>query len=568
MAKQTNTGGAYQNYQIIKNGDTTGSSEALAKGIATFTDSIAKNSKARAVANEEFQKQFKAAKKEASAQSDARAIIRQESILNAGNTIKDSGISAKMQKQYTTAMEIEIVRVADWSKNVDSPYSTPNEKKEAHQKILEAKQRIASLNKSLGVAGQLRANSNINSERRQSQGTNWNYNPKITRDASGNVENIDYSYSQNMEYVLNGGSGADVELTQEEDGPWNITSKTNKEHVGKGNLDFDISIPNFIDPDFKLTTDYTPVIPNASQRVVNGAMAQLEGKPTDKMDPKMLESIVSKGEDGKPGKIRYIDENGKAWDAINNPLFTARALASSTVAVSEFQGINNVNDSNNVLLDQLGMTPESWEVATNGKADTLKGMEEQVGEQVFKRTEELAMSALNFKKFDGVIYRVSDNQPEKPTVTKATALQIERRSTLNPIYNNITKISTGAAFEAKMKANSKSTIADRIITSLAIDPTKGMKLTATADGNLSFAKKVLDEAAMAEEPMEIINTEGKSIKNPKYNKDQYKEVGIVIDINTGNRMTNINNLYAWLKVQYSLSTEQAEDLAITFLNKK
>jgi hypothetical protein len=418
MAKQTNTGGAYQNYQIIKNGDTTGSSEALAKGIATFTDSIAKNSKARAVANEEFQKQFKAAKKEASAQSDARAIIRQESILNAGNTIKDSGISAKMQKQYTTAMETEIVRIANWSKNVDSPYSTPNEKKEAHQKILEAKQRIASLNKSLGVAGQLRANSNINSERRQSQGTNWNYNPKITRDASGNVENIDYSYSQNMEYVLNGGSGADVELTQEEDGPWNITSKTNKEHVGKGNLDFDISIPNFIDPDFKLTTDYTPVIPNASQRVVNGAMAQLEGKPTDKMDPKMLEPNVLEGEDGKPGKIRYIDENGKAWDAINNSLFKARALASSTVAVSELQSINNVNDSNNVLLDQLGMTPESWEVATNGKADTLKGMEEQVGEQVFKRTEELAMSALNFKKFDGVIYRVSDNQPEKPTVIK------------------------------------------------------------------------------------------------------------------------------------------------------
>lgn len=418
MAKQTKTSGAYQNYQIIKNGDTTGSSEALAKGVATFTDSIAKNSKARAVANEEFQKQFKVAKKEASAQSDARAIIRQESILNAGNTIKDSGISAKMQEQYTTAMEIEIARVADWSKNVDSPYSTPNEKKEAHKKILEAKQRIASLNKSLGVAGQLRANSNINSERRQSQGTNWNYNPKITRDGSGNVENIDYSYSQNMEYVLNGGSGADVELTQEEEGPWNITSKTNKEHMGKGNLDFDISIPNFIDPDFKLTTDYTPVIPNASQRVVNGAMTQLEGKPTDKMDPKILEPNVLEGKDGKPGKIRYIDENGKAWDAINNSLFKAKALASSTVAVSELQGINNVNDSNNVLLDQLGMTPESWEVATNGKADTLKGMEEQVGEQVFKRTEELAMSALNFKKFDGVIYRVSDNQPEKPTVTK------------------------------------------------------------------------------------------------------------------------------------------------------
>ena len=31
-------------------------------------------------------------------------------------------------------------------------------------------------------------------------------------------------------------------------------------------------------------------------------------------------------------------------------------------------------------------------------------------------------------------------------------------------------------------------------------------------------------------------------------------------------MINRNNLYAWLKVQYSLSTEQAEELAIAFLN--
>ena len=45
MAKQTKTGGAYSNYQVIKTGDTTGSSEALAKGMANIASTVAQNSK-------------------------------------------------------------------------------------------------------------------------------------------------------------------------------------------------------------------------------------------------------------------------------------------------------------------------------------------------------------------------------------------------------------------------------------------------------------------------------------------------------------------------------------------
>ena len=92
-----------------------------------------------------------------------------------------------------------------------------------------------------------------------------------------------------------------------------------------------------------------------------------------------------------------------------------------------------------------------------------------------------------------------------------------------------------------------------------------MKLTPTEDGNLSFMKKTLDQEAMAAVPMEIYD-DGNKVSNPKYGKELYKKEGFVINITDTNPMVNRNNLYAWLKVQYSLSTEQAEELAIAFLN--
>ena len=45
MAKQTKTGGAYQNYQVIKTGDTTGSSKALAQGVANIASTVVQNTK-------------------------------------------------------------------------------------------------------------------------------------------------------------------------------------------------------------------------------------------------------------------------------------------------------------------------------------------------------------------------------------------------------------------------------------------------------------------------------------------------------------------------------------------
>lgn len=170
------------------------------------------------------------------------------------------------------------------------------------------------------------------------------------------------------------------------------------------------------------------------------------------------------------------------------------------------------------------------------------------------------------KEGDTYVIKTQIGNPTKITSTKPDKYVEERLKTLKPIYENIKVISQKSDWLEK--ANRKEAITDRIINSLAIDPTAGMKLSATDDGNLSFMKKTLDEEAMAAESMEIYNADKtKLIPNPKYGKKQYKNVGFEIEITNADPMINRNNLYAWLKVQYSLSTEQAEELAIAFLNQ-
>jgi len=170
------------------------------------------------------------------------------------------------------------------------------------------------------------------------------------------------------------------------------------------------------------------------------------------------------------------------------------------------------------------------------------------------------------KEGDTYVIKTQIGNPTKITSTKPDKYVEERLKTLKPIYENIKVISQKSDWLEK--ANRKEAITDRIIGSLAIDPTAGMKLSATDDGNLSFMKKTLDEEAMAAEPMEIYNADKtKLIPNPKHGKKQYKNVGFEIEITNKEPMINRNNLYAWLKVQYSLSTEQAEELAIAFLNQ-
>ena len=173
-------------------------------------------------------------------------------------------------------------------------------------------------------------------------------------------------------------------------------------------------------------------------------------------------------------------------------------------------------------------------------------------------------SGITKDKNDNYVIKTQVGNPTKITYTKTDKYILERQKTLDPIYENIKVISMDDKWIEKV--NRKEAITDRIIGSLAIDPTAGMKLSATADGNLSFMKSTLDEEAMAAVSMDIVNAEGKTVSNPKYGEEIYKKEGFEIEITNKDPMINRNNLYAWLKVQYSLSTEQAEELAIAFLN--
>lgn len=211
-----------------------------------------------------------------------------------------------------------------------------------------------------------------------------------------------------------------------------------------------------------------------------------------------------------------------------------------------------------LYLKDIGITGDELEEYENGDKIKRRELIKGSSDLIFEKN-----SGITKDKNDNYVIKTQVGNPTKITYTKPDKYVEERRKTLKPIYENIEEISLDDKWIKKGKT--PAAITERIINSLAIDPTAGMKLTATDTGNLSFAKQVLDEDAMNAVPMEIV-VAGKTIPNPEYDKEIYKNVGFVINITDENPMVNRNNLYAWLKEQYSLSTEQAEELAIAFLN--
>ena len=214
-----------------------------------------------------------------------------------------------------------------------------------------------------------------------------------------------------------------------------------------------------------------------------------------------------------------------------------------------------------LYLKDIGITGKELEDYENGDNIKRRELIEGSSNLIFEKN-----SGITKDDNDNYVIKTQVGNPTKITYTKPDKYVEERRKTLTPIYENIKVISQNSDWMALN--NSKAAITERIIGSLAIDPTAGMKLSATADGNLSFMKSTLDEEAMAAVSMDIVNAEGKTVSNPKYGEEIYKKEGFEIEITNKDPMINRNNLYAWLKVQYSLSTEQAEELAIAFLNKK
>jgi hypothetical protein len=269
------------------------------------------------------------------------------------------------------------------------------------------------------------------------------------------------------------------------------------------------------------------------------------------MGPKFPDSSTK----DRPGYVTNYDVqplNGIAVENIKKESINKTLAAIDSYTSKQKQAL---------YLKDIGITGKKLEEYQNGDKSKRRELIKGSSDLIFEKN-----SGITKDDNGNYVIKTQVGNPIKITYTKPDKYVEERRKTLAPIYRNIEEISSDDLWIAK--GNSKEAITDRIINSLAIDPTAGMKLTATEDGNLSFAKQVLDEDAMNAVAMDLIDeTTGAKTRNPEYGKEIYKNVGFVINITDENPMVNRNNLYAWLKEQYSLSTEQAEELAIAFLNK-
>ena len=590
MAKQTKTGGAYQNYQIIKNGDTTGSSEALAKGIANITSTVAQNSKDFYAAKKEQLAKVEQSKRDLRAKGQSRTIKAQEMLLNADDAIKGANISVELKKGFTSAFDL---KVKEWGINaeiLDNKDSTDEEMKQANAAIFNAKKSINDLNLTLKKSQEMQVNAIENLANTQSLGPTWSYN---SIDVEGTETDFDTfegalkpgnpNYDSTKPFngavpknkmvsdngstmegwnAAHANSAGTTMYLKEKDGQFFLGGSGSLMVEGKEeSWKYETNINSYNNPAYSTTTKYTPLIPEASQQVVDQMYGEdPKGKSTGKIDS----SLIMKDDQGV--EVTFLNpDDGIQYTEIRKDTFGANIIKAADVALSKFDAINNIHDKNNILQMMLRITKEDGEKLWNPNPEIAEPAREELQAAIVNKTKGEALASLNLKEIGDKLYKVSDVQPKKPTVTKPDKYVKERQSTLNSIYENIKVISLDDTWIAKVKAKDKTAITERIINSLAIDPTAGMKLTPTEDGNLSFMKKTLDQEAMAAVPMEIYD-DGNKVSNPKYGKELYKKEGFVINITDTNPMVNRNNLYAWLKVQYSLSTEQAEELAIAFLN--
>ena len=565
MAKQTKTGGAYSNYQVIKTGDTTGSSKALAQGAADIASTVVQNKKDLNATREKELERFNKAKKTIASQVQARETSKQNALLDAGAAIEGSTLSEDMRKDFTEGFKTEVNAIGEAQKVLDNPYASNEAKKKANESIFKAKGLIGNLNLTLKKSQEMQVAANANTARIQSYGKDYGYN---SIEKAG-VQDNGMTFA-GWDSAQVGAKGTSMYLSKK-DGQYFLGGNGGSTEAGDA-WDYETDISSYNNPTYSTTTDYTPLIPEASQEVVNQMYQVVDGKSTGKIDP----SLIMKNSKGEELTIMHTDDI--QYTEIDPKTFEANIISSATTATARFDAINNVQDRNNVLLEQLKLTREEGKDLYNADSEISGPAMKKFKEGILGKIRGEALASLNLKEIGDKLYKVSDVQPEKPTVTKADKYQLERQSSLNVIYSNINKISNADDFKTKKQTTPNSAIADRIINSLAINPAKGMKLTATDDGNLMFSKKVLDEAAMAAISPDIRNPEfnkegaltkgDKLIPNPDINKLIYKEEGVEINIASGNSIKNINNLMAFLKTEYSLSSEQAQKLAETFLNKK
>ena len=425
MAKQTKTGGAYSNYQVIKTGDTTGSSRALAQGMANIAGTLVQNTKELNAFRSKELERFNKAKKTIASQVQARETSKQNALLNAGAAIAGSTLSEDMREDYTFAFETEVNAIGEAQKVLDNPYAGNEAKKEANANIFKAKNLIGNLNLSLKKSQEMQVSANANIARIQSYGKDYGYN-SIEKDG---VQDNGMTFA-GWDSAQVGSKGSKMYLNKK-DGQYFLGGNGTFDFGNDGTDDswaYETDISSYNNPTYSTTTNYTPLIPQASQQVVDQMyMKDGDGKSTGKIDP----SLIMKNDKGEELTIMHTDDI--QYTEINPKTFEANITSSAMTANAQFDAINNVQDRNNVLLDQLKLTREEgadlYSDDSKIRGEAMKKLQGGLLEKI--RAESLA--SLNLKEIEGKLYKVSDVQPPKLEKSKGSTAKT------NVIDSNIIK---------------------------------------------------------------------------------------------------------------------------------
>ena len=400
MAKQTKTGGAYSNYQVIKTGDTTGSSKALAQGAADMASAAVQNKKDLNATREKELERFNKAKKTIASQVQARETSKQNALLNAGAAIEGSTLSEKMRKDYTLAFETEVNAIGEAQKVLDNPYASNEAKKEANASIFKAKGLIGNLNLSLKKSQEMQVGANANIARRQSYGKNYGYN-SIEKDG---VQDNGTTFA-GWDSAQVGAKGTSMYLSKK-DGQYFLGGSGGSAEAGDA-WDYETDVSSYNNPTYSTTTDYTPLIPEASQEVVNQMYQFVDGKSTGKIDP----SLIMKNSKGEELTIMHTDDI--QYTEIDPKTFEANIISSAMTANAQFDAINNVEDRNGVLLNQLKLTREEGADLYSDDPETSGAAMKKLKEGILEKVRGEALASLNLKEIEGKLYKVSDVQPPK-----------------------------------------------------------------------------------------------------------------------------------------------------------
>jgi hypothetical protein len=300
--------------------------------------------------------------------------------------------------------------------------------------------------------------------------------------------------------------------------------------------DYETDIGSYNNPTYSTTTNYSPLIPEASQEVVNQMYQVVDGKSTGKIDP----SLIMKNDKGV--EVTFLNpDDGIQYTEIDPKTFNANIASSAMTAKAQFDAINNVQDRNNVLLEQLKLTREEGKDLYNDDSEISGPAMKKFQENVVGKIRGEALASLNLKEIGEKLYKVSDVQPEKPTVYKATVKEKDRRSTLNTISKT---------FDEYGNFDNAKDFGEGLTTALMLDN----DFTVNEDGNIMKQSNKLDEIAMN--------------KLPADSKEEIFESETWI-INGTDPILNRKNLMNLLLSKHgNLSSSQADDLAKKLLKKK